>query len=30
VFAVGAVKAAVYLANKKNGLYNMSDVINEA
>ncbi len=28
VFAVGAVKAAIYLATKKNGLYNMSDVLN--
>ena len=28
VFADGAVKAAIYLASKKNGLYNMNDVIN--
>ena len=28
VFANGAVAAAAYLANKKNGLFNMSDVIN--
>lgn len=28
VFAVGAVKAAIYLVNKENGLYNMSDVLN--
>lgn len=28
VFADGAVKAAIYLSSKKNGLYNMSDVIN--
>jgi 4-hydroxy-tetrahydrodipicolinate reductase len=28
VFADGAIKAAEYLANKKVGLYNMSDVIN--
>lgn len=28
VFASGAVKAAEYIANKKSGLYNMSDLIN--
>lgn len=28
VFAIGAVNAGVYLANKKSGLYNMSDMIN--
>ena len=28
VFAEGAVKAAIYLSGKKNGLYNMSDMIN--
>ena len=28
VFAEGAVKAAKYIATKKNGLYNMSDMIN--
>ncbi|MBQ7349193.1 MAG: 4-hydroxy-tetrahydrodipicolinate reductase [Clostridia bacterium] len=28
VFADGAVKAAIYLADKKCGLYNMNDVIN--
>ncbi len=28
VFADGAVKAAIYLADKKSGLYNMNDVIN--
>ncbi|MBQ9734723.1 MAG: 4-hydroxy-tetrahydrodipicolinate reductase [Clostridia bacterium] len=28
VFADGAIKAAEYIANKKTGLYNMSDVIN--
>ncbi len=28
VFAEGAVKAAVYIATKNNGLYNMSDMIN--
>ena len=29
VFAIGAVNASVYLANKQNGLYNMSDMIND-
>ena len=29
VFADGAVKAAIYLANKKSGLYNMNDVLSE-
>ena len=28
VFADGAVKAALYIANKKSGLFNMNDVIN--
>ena len=28
VFAEGAVKAAKYIATKKNGLFNMSDMIN--
>lgn len=28
VFAVGAVKAAIYLAEKQNGLYNMQDMVN--
>lgn len=28
VFADGAVKAAIYLVDKKSGLYNMNDVIN--
>jgi 4-hydroxy-tetrahydrodipicolinate reductase len=28
VFADGAVKAAIYLADKKSGLYNMNDVLN--
>ena len=28
VFADGAVKASIYIASKKSGLYNMSDVIN--
>ncbi|MBE5734257.1 MAG: 4-hydroxy-tetrahydrodipicolinate reductase [Clostridiales bacterium] len=28
VFADGAVKASIYIADKKSGLYNMSDVIN--
>ena len=28
VFAEGAVKAAVYLSGKKNGLFDMSDIIN--
>lgn len=28
VFAVGAVNAAIYMKNKKTGMYNMSDVIN--
>lgn len=28
VFANGAIAAASYIANKKNGLYNMTDVIN--
>ncbi|MBO5714485.1 MAG: 4-hydroxy-tetrahydrodipicolinate reductase [Clostridia bacterium] len=28
VFAFGAVKAAKYLATKKNGLYNMTDLLN--
>ncbi len=30
VFAIGAVKAAKYLATKKNGLYNMADVLKNA
>ena len=29
IFAVGAVKAAKFLAGKKNGLYNMKDVMAE-
>lgn len=29
VFAEGAIKAALYLVNKKTGLYNMNDVINQ-
>jgi 4-hydroxy-tetrahydrodipicolinate reductase len=28
VFAEGAVKAVIYIADKKSGLYNMNDVIN--
>jgi 4-hydroxy-tetrahydrodipicolinate reductase len=28
VFANGAIKSAQYIVNKKNGLYDMSDVIN--
>lgn len=28
IFATGAVNAAVFLADKKNGIYNMSDLIN--
>lgn len=27
IFATGALRAAIYLANKKSGLYNMSDLI---
>lgn len=30
VFAVGAVKAAVYLASKKPGMYNMTDLVSES
>lgn len=29
VFAIGAVKAAEYMADKKSGLYNMKDVLSE-
>lgn len=29
VFANGALNAALFLSNKKNGLYNMSDMLNE-
>jgi 4-hydroxy-tetrahydrodipicolinate reductase len=29
VFASGAIKAAEFIADKKQGLYNMSDVIND-
>jgi 4-hydroxy-tetrahydrodipicolinate reductase len=29
IFANGAVNAAVFLKNKKNGVYNMSDLVNE-
>ena len=29
VFAVGAVKAAVFMKDKPAGLYNMEDLINE-
>lgn len=29
VFAIGAVKAAEYMTNKKSGLYNMKDVLSE-
>lgn len=28
VFAIGAVNAAIYISGKKNGLFNMSDMIN--
>ena len=30
IFATGALKAAEFIADKKSGMYNMSDVINEA
>ena len=29
VFANGALNAAIFLSNKKNGLYNMSDMLSE-
>ena len=29
VFANGALNAALFLSNKKNGLYNMSDMLSE-
>ena len=29
VFAIGAVKAAIFIANKESGLYNMQDLISE-
>ena len=29
VFAVGAVKAALYMAGKEKGMFNMNDLINE-
>ena len=30
VFAAGSINAAVFLAGKENGLYDMSDLLNEA